>query len=446
MISAGYLDEARAATVGMPQTVRYDPRAVSAGLAKPTGLVVSHVLSEMRQSEPFKNTSWDQFRNGGYAVVTTVDARAQALLEATADDTVAGSVMSDEPTNLQAAAVVVQPGTGRVLAYYGGHSGTGADFAGWYYDADGVPTGYGAHPAGPTFQVYALAAALRGGISVRSWWDARSPKEFPPERVGKLAVRNTGSCPTGRTACTLADSTLASLNTPYYALTERLGPAKVIEMAHAVGIDYIWTDADPAKRSRIDLGAKPASELVPQPFATEVGLGQYPVTVLDQANGMATLAANRRARAHFVWSVSKGGQVLHAEQLPRDAQPVLNQAQSADLTWTLGRTAAGKLKGRDSASKTGSWPLGASATDTAHAWIVGFTGELAMAVWIGNDGEEKAIEDVNGKAVTGSTLPALIYRTFMTGAYSRLAIKATTKFRKPTYVGDDTAGNVRPPA
>ena len=37
-----------------------------------------------------------------------------------------------QPPNWQAALVAVEPGTGRVLAYYGGNDGAGADYAGWY--------------------------------------------------------------------------------------------------------------------------------------------------------------------------------------------------------------------------------------------------------------------------------------------------------------------------
>ena len=45
--------------------------------------------------------------------------------------------MYGQPANLQAALVAVEPGTGRVLAYYGGHDGKGNDYAGFYYDEAG---------------------------------------------------------------------------------------------------------------------------------------------------------------------------------------------------------------------------------------------------------------------------------------------------------------------
>ncbi len=81
-----------------------------------------------------------------------------------------GSFMFGQPDNLQAALVAVQPGTGRVLAYFGGADGKGNDFGGFYYDEKGDATGIGRFPPGSSFKVYTLAAALKAGISLDSYW------------------------------------------------------------------------------------------------------------------------------------------------------------------------------------------------------------------------------------------------------------------------------------
>jgi membrane peptidoglycan carboxypeptidase len=449
MVAMGALDQPTAATVGLPTSfVKFDPASLATELDRPTGLVTSHVLAEMTAAPAFKGKSWADLRDGGYRIVTTLDQRAQALLEKTADETVTGSVMNGQPENLQAAAVVVEPGTGRVLAYFGGHSGTGADFAGWYFDEAGDASGFGAHPAGGTFQAYVLAAALKNGVSVRSMWNARSPMEFPEaDRVtGKLGpVRNTGSCPTRASTCSLADSTTASLNTPFYALTLRIGAAEVIDMAKAAGIDFMWaiTGADAGNRLRVDLRSTEGKDLVPSRFSPEVAVGQFPVTVIDQASAMATFAAKgRRAPTHFVKEVSLGGTVVYSERVDADGATLpLSADQLADLTWAMSRTTAGKVTGIASATKTGTWHVGDTPTDYAHAWMVGFTPHLGMAVWVGNRGEEKVIADKAGKAVTGATLPAAIYRAFVTGAYPALKLDKAAKFPAPKYTGDATLGN-----
>ncbi|MGE5830692.1 MAG: transglycosylase domain-containing protein [Micromonosporaceae bacterium] len=442
------LDAASAAGLTMPTVLPYDPKAVTTGMEKPTGLVVQHALSELRQTPQFKGKPKGFIENGGFSIVTTVNPLAQALLEKTADETVTDSAMFGQPDNLQAAASVVEPGTGRVLAYFGGHNGNGSDFAGWYYDEDGQPAGYGAHQPGGTFEVYALAAALKDGISIKSYWNARSPQEFPESgRTGKGAVRNrsTAKC---QPACNLVDATVAGLDTVYFGLTETVGAAAVLEMARAAGVNDMWAFETDNQKVRIDLaGLGNVADVVPLKFANEIGLGQYPVTVLDQANSMATFSAGGlRAQAHFVREVRRKATVVYSERLPAAGDPrVLSQAALDDLTYVLSQTSAGKLSGRSSASRIGTWLLGSSTTETAHAWIVGYTGNLAMAVWVGNKADEKALRNKAGQLVLGSGLPATIYRAFMTAAHTQLNLKKVT-FAPPRYVGDDTRGNTPAPA
>src|SRR4051794_15322010 len=177
MTAAGAIDRPTARTMRLPAVRSYDPEAFESGLDRPTGLVVSHVLAELRASPAFEHAAPGTVENGGYAIVTTLDARAQDVVEHAADRGTPGSVMNGQPDNLQAAAVMVEPRTGRVLAYYGGPDGTGADFAGWYTTTDGNAVGYGAHPPGQTMDVYTMAAALDAGMSVTSRWAA------PPSRA-----------------------------------------------------------------------------------------------------------------------------------------------------------------------------------------------------------------------------------------------------------------------
>ena len=91
---------------------------------------------------------------------------------------------------------------------------------------------------------------------------------------------------------------------------------------------------------RVDLRGKPGPALAGQ-FSTEVGIGQYGITVLDHANGMATFAADgKRADAHFVRSVSKNGDQVYEEKLTRP--PIgLSQDQINELDATLNQVPAG---------------------------------------------------------------------------------------------------------
>ncbi len=247
MVSLGYLTRAEADSLEYPNTVQeFDPSSRQSGLDLPTGLTVHHVLSELQQTAVFRGKPKGYLQNGGFRIVTTIDQRAQAAAEAAADITrrTAPSVVRGQPKNWRAALVAVEPGSGRVLAYYGGNDGAGADYAGWYYDEDGGARGFGQHPPGSSFKVYDLAEAIRQQISVKSRWDSPATKEFPASgrTKGSAAgpVRNASSAEC-QPRCTLWEATVASLNVTYFALTEKLGPANVIDMARKSGVDSMWT-------------------------------------------------------------------------------------------------------------------------------------------------------------------------------------------------------------
>jgi membrane peptidoglycan carboxypeptidase len=436
MVTAGTLDAADADALTIPKVQKYDPGAFESGLDAPTGLVVQHVLAELQATAAIRDKPAGYIENGGYSIVTTLDAKAQKLLEQTAGETVPTSVMYGQPNNLQAAAVVVEPGTGRVRAYYGGDQGTGADYAGWYVDANGQTVGYGAHPPGTTMDVYTMAAALSAGISVKSTWDSPSVAEFAGREV-----HDYGSAPC-QPRCTLADAANSSLNIPMYAVGEKVSPAKVIDAARGVGIQSMWIPDSPSTtRQRYDLVARTGTQLAPKPFGPDVALGEYPVTVEDQANAMATLADDgQRATAHFVVSVRRNGRSVYTEATKPPVR-ALSSSAVADVTWVMSQEPAGRLDGgRPSATKVGTWGLRDSPVETAHAWTVGFTANLAMAVWVGNVEIELPLHDSNGLVVTGSGLPAQIYRTFMNVAAAQLNLPVLT-FPAPRFGGDPAAGD-----
>jgi membrane peptidoglycan carboxypeptidase len=427
MVALGYLTPAEADALEYPHTV-LDLRAGAplSGMDQPTGLIVSNVLSELWQNDPFQDQPRDRIRNGGFRIVTTIDKPAQDVAEAAADirRATAPDVVQGQPANWQAALVAVEPGTGRVLAYYGGNRGTGADHAGWFYDEDGQATGFGQHPPGSSFKVYDLAEALRQQISVRSRWQSPAEKEFPAS--GRTRNSPTGPVRNASTAacqpkCTLWEATVASLNVTFFDLTERLGVANVIDMARRAGINHMWTDRrERNSQVRVDLRDKTSSALEAD-FTTEVGIGQYGVTVLDHANGMATFAARgKRAQAHFVREVTKRGERVYAERLTQ-SDIGLTEAQIEELDWTLKQVESARLpNGWESAGKTGTWQAASSTTRNAHTWMVGYTGGLAAAVWLGTrDG--RALRTHNGRYdVYGASHAAPIWRQFMVDAKTAL--------------------------
>jgi membrane peptidoglycan carboxypeptidase len=235
----------------------------------------------------------------------------------------------------------------------------------------------------------------------------------------------------------LAEATKQSYNVPFYWLTKKMGPDKVVEAAKAAGVKLMWS-TDPDKRDGYDLTKKTGRQLAPEIFNTQVGYGQYPITVLDHANGLATLAARGMYRpAHFVVEVKKKdpktGQwkTINGEQV----KPVraFEQSQVDDIVSVLADYPGKTLSGRASARKTGTWELNSKSDENGDAWMVGFNAQgstqLATAVWVGDKGARTALRyKAPGQSspttkVQGSNLPAQVWKRYMDEALK--GVKAT---------------------
>jgi membrane peptidoglycan carboxypeptidase len=441
LVGLGELTQEQADALAFPMETFRPYTAPTNGLESPAGMVVNHVLSELTHSpdSPFYGAKdWTFIREGGYQIYTTLHPGAQRAATVAADAAEPGSPMEGQPENLQSALVAIQPGTGRVLAYYGGHDGKGADYAGFYYDEQGDATGVGRHPPGSSFKVYTLAAALKAGFSLKSYWEW-NPHDMQG-RTGANQIKNASTCGSlkagDKTPCSLLQSTISSLNVPYYQVTLSVGPAKVLEMARDAGIDYMWTD-DLERRDLREVADMSTES--PTNFDTILGIGQYSVTVLDHANGLATMAAGGlRADAHFVQKVMKGTNVLYADRLPVDQGRILSPQNVNDLTFALSQVSSAKVNtGWDTAGKTGTWELASDPGENGHAWMVGFSRRIAAAVWVGNKADEQAIRDKGNSIIYGSGLPSAIWQSFMTNATAALnEPKENTKFNAPNYAGE----------
>ncbi|KAB1915873.1 transglycosylase domain-containing protein [Micromonospora sp. AMSO31t] len=424
------------------------------GIDTPYGNVVNYVAQELREMKLCTDNEAEvtekkplcakALSRGGYKITTTIDKKMQEAALDAAQRAKKGSELYGQPKNLMAAMVSIDPANGRVLAYYGGDNGTGTDYAG-KNNENGVISG--GHSPGSSFKIYTLAAALKEGISVKSRWKGSA---FTPKDT-KFKVSNAGadkvSC---GDSCTLEQSTLKSLNVPFYYITEKIGPDKVLDMAKQAGVTTMWqTDTNPAKPH--DLTRADPKDLAPAPFFHVIGYGQYPITVLDHANGVATFA-NQGVynKAHFVKLVQKQNpdtgkwDTVGSEKLK--GQQRIDKDIVADVTSVLeqypGQVNRRLDDGRKAAEKTGTWELGDGSTRNGDAWMIGYTPQLATAVWVGNVKDRKAIKDKNGNDVSGARMPGAIFQRFMNEA---LKGKDKEDFPPAAHVGKDDTGNGKQP-
>jgi membrane peptidoglycan carboxypeptidase len=99
------------------------------------------------------------------------------------------------------------------------------------------------------------------------------------------------------------------------------------------------------------------------------------------------------------------------------AHAVVPAAQAETLTAILedvvreGTGTRAQIPGREVAGKTG------TTDDYGDAWFVGYTPELAVAVWVGYPDALRPMQtEFHGEPVAGGTLPAEIWKAFMTRA------------------------------
>ncbi|HEX6967201.1 MAG TPA: transglycosylase domain-containing protein [Micromonosporaceae bacterium] len=441
MVSEGWLPAAERPTEYPEVKPKNEGCAVGCGLDQPVGIIVKYIVQElaaMGLCDSLESCESD-IKERGYRITTSIDKRIQSAAEAIAWRTKKGSLLEREPENLMAAVVAISPKNGQVLAYLGGGMSGGYDYAGKNLVNGQV---VGGHPPGSTFKVYTLAAAVNERIHVESHWDARDYKVPGTE----ITVRNAGR-DVRRTCdqwCTLEYSTIQSYNVPFYHVTTQIGPDKVVDMAKAAGITMMWNTAD---GKPYDLTKVSGKDVAPNPFFNVVGYGQYPVTVLDHTNGLATLAnRGRYFKAHFVVSVEQknmetgewvkvGGEQLKGEQRIRpevvdDVTSVLQQIPPKN-----GRALKG---GRPAAGKTGTWELRQGSRDNGHAWMVGYTPQIAASVWVGNKEEQKPLKDRRGNTIGSNNLPSEIWERFMNEAHKGLKVE---RFPDRKGVGDPNAGN-----
>jgi membrane peptidoglycan carboxypeptidase len=370
------------------------------------GLVVDRVERELAARGVTPQTLHTQ----GLSVVTTLDPVAQRAALAAA-----GTALRGQPRGLRAALVAVDPQTGGVRAYYGGDLGRG------FYDEAAA-----AHPAASTFKPIVLAAALREGIGYESRWDGSSPRLFPG-RDGVPLVNHDGlQCP----SCTLEQSMVQSLNTPFYAVTERIGADRVRRTAVDLGIP----DRYDGRPSLADGKGEPS----PGRTRSDIAIGRYPVTVGDLASVYATFAAGGlRAQRHFVETVTRadGRRVLASRPA---AARVLDPRIAADVSAVLGAVVAhnGITPGRPAAGKTGTQQWG-DTHDNQDAWMAGYTPQLATAVWLGRS-VPGPIRDAAGRPIQGETLPARAWRDFLAGA---LHGDPPAPLPEPAHVGRTDVGD-----
>lgn len=263
---------------------------------------------------------------------------------------------------LQGAVVVLEPRSGEVLALVGGRDHTHSPFN---------RATAGRRQAGSAFKPFVYAAALESGFL---------PSQPLLDRPFRLAARGAEDWEPRnhdgefRGVVGMRESLVHSLNVPTARLGMAVGIPRVARTARAMGIES------------------------PIPEAPSTSLGTAAVSPLEMAVAYATLAAGgARPVPRFVLRVeTESGDVLFRSEAsstaaldPRVAWMITSMLEDAVDRGTGQGARAGGVRGA-AAGKTG------TTQEATDAWFVGYTPEVAAAVWIGFDRPRTILRGASG--------------------------------------------------
>jgi len=376
------------------------------------------VLKTILNDETFGKTKDDRLElllRGGLTITTTLDRKAQQA----AQDALAEYVSPRD--EVASALVSVQPGTGAIKAMavsrdFGKRKRRGEiQFNPATDRAYGGSSGF---QAGSTFKVFVASAALEMGI----------PFSYPIYAPYQVEIGDVQGCDGMLTdpwdpvnelesengTYTLQTAIEGSINTYFAQLEERVGVCRPWEIATALGMNR--ADGDPLSG----------------PYKSFT-LGVDEVSPLSMAEAYATFAARgvHCTSVAILEVTDPSGQRLPVPQancqraLDQEVADGMNELLQGVMTRGTGVRAA---IDRPSAGKTG------TSNRRVSVWFVGYTPDLATAVWAGNPTPPKGGYPLFNRViggryygdVCGGCLPGPIWQAMMSRALEGTPVRSFT--------------------
>jgi membrane peptidoglycan carboxypeptidase len=372
----------------------------SSRYAGPNGFLLDMARKELGQ----RGFDESAITGGGLKVTTTFNYQQQKKMLIAAKNE-----LPKKNAGLHVGMAAVQPGTGQLLALYGGPN---------YLKSQLNWATTKARP-GSSFKPFALAAALQDKKSIYDIFQGDSPITVQGQKFGNELSTDYGDV-------TLLKATEESINTAFYDLVDNKmdnGPRKVVAAAEAAGI--------PASKTLEDDKANPSTVLGPDAYASPV----------DMANAYATFAAGgiysplhvikevRGPDGKVLWSdasLQKQQKKAFDPEIANMVNFVLQQVVKAGTgtgAKDLGRPVAGKtgtaggvaVEDRVANKKCGGCKDGSA---TLTSWWSAYTPQLSTSVLYraGSDGESDLDPYSNDPAFFGGNWPLKTWLAFMKAA------------------------------
>ena len=368
MVSSGYVtqgeaDAANAAPLGVHRSDYYAHRR-------------EQFFFDYVRSELIRRYGRKVVQQGGLKVYTTIDLRFQQLARQAIQNHV-GS-----PGSPSAALATVDPDNGHILAM-----ASSAQYGPTVFN-------YAAQShrqPGSSFKVIDLMAAVRMGIDPNTtYYVSRhlTPGWLP--QAPTWEVQTDSHSYAG--SISLANALPISDNTVYAQLGADVGPDKIDQAAHDMGVT-----------SHLD-GF----------YAEAIGGLRYGVSPLEMADAYATVADGgwRNTVTAIAKVVFQDGRVdaPKPQRVKKFTDGQTDEIIPAMKAVLDHGTAGGRGIGCPNAGKTG------TTSNNTDAWFVGVTPRLSTAVWVGYPNETTTL----GSSVFGGTIAAPIWHDFMVVAKGEL--------------------------
>ncbi len=405
MAAAGYATPEQVAKAKASKLRLRVPKDVGNGCQESkVAFFCDYVLKTLLNDEAFGKEREERLRlllRGGLTIRTTLDNKMQRA----AQKGLRNHVYKKD--KVAAAVVSVEPGTGKVKAMAVSRDfGDGKHQIKFNPATDRAFGGSGGFQPGSAFKPFVAAAALEKGIPFS--YRIHSPYQ---KSIGDVRAcdgilkddwrpRNETTSENG--SYTLQTGMEGSINTYFAQLEERTGVCRPAAIARALGLTQ--ADGQPLQQFKsFTLGTNRVSPLaMAEAFATFADRGNHcnAVAIVQVTDSQGRKLGVPRANCE--------------QAIDRDIADGINDLLQGVMTRGTGTRAN---ISRPAAGKTGTH-------ERLHVWFVGYTPDLATAVWAGNPspkgGEYKLFNRTIGgvfyASVCGGCLPGPIWRDTMTAA------------------------------
>lgn len=392
MLSSNFITEEEYQNA-LSEQVEFKPRMDTGGIKAPhfVFFVIDHLAKKYGE---------DALAGNGFKVVTTLDYSIQREAEAIAKKY--GVINKENFNGENNAIVVIDPKTGGILSMIGSRD---------YFDQEidgNFNAALGHRQPGSSFKPFVYSVLFNKGYTDKTvLFDA--PIQFTPACQPDNLITDDKCYAPGnyddrfRGPITIRDALAQSVNIPAVQAAYLAGVRESVNLAKSMGIESLTKLDD---------------------YGLSLVLGGGSVSLLDMASAYAVFANDgvRNSYNPVLWIEDGDGKVVDRhiassrrvlpEQTARTISSILSD--NAARAPAYGTNSALYVASRDVAVKTG------TSNDYKDAWILGYTPNIVIGAWVGNNNNSPMEKKVAGLIVSplwrelmNKVLPDLALESFI---------------------------------